>query len=338
MATSARTWTLRSPAGIAATVMDFGATLTALHVPDREGRGANVVLGFPDAAAYRAHRVFFGATVGRVANRIAGARFVLDGREYRLTANEGPNHLHGGALGFDRVGWRGRRLDGTDAVEFTHTSADGDEGYPGMLAVRVVYALAGTELRLDYEARTDRTTIVAPTNHSYFNLAAAGDVLGHELEVAADRYTPVDAMRIPTGEIAPVAGTPFDFTRPTTLGARFDSLASAPPGYDHNFVLRSGGGRLEFAARLTEPRSGRVIEVSTTEPGLQLYTGNYLDGSLAGADGRRFVRHAGVCLETQHFPDAVHHPQFPAIVLEPGRTLRSTTVYRFAVGDAGRGG
>jgi aldose 1-epimerase len=323
---SARIWTLESGA-LRATVMDLGATLTALEVPDRDGRVANVVLGFADAASYRAHRLFLGATIGRVANRIAGGRFVLDGTEHRLTRNDGPHHLHGGREGFDRAVWRTDAI-GRGAITFSHTSPDGEEGYPGTVSARVTYALEATRLRLDYEARTDRATPVNLTNHSYFNLAAAGDVLDHELELAADFRTPVDASVIPTGEIAAVAGTAFDFTRPHALGARFDDLTNEPRGYDDNFALR-GPGTLAFAARLYHPGSGRVMEVHTTEPGLQLYTGNHLTGTLVGSDGRALVSHAGVCLETQHFPDAVHHSHFPSVVLEPRRTLRSTTVYEF---------
>jgi aldose 1-epimerase len=322
MKPSVRTFTLERGA-LRATVIDLGATLTSLEVPDRDGRRASVVLGFADPASHGAHRLFLGTTVGRVANRIAGGRFVLGGREYRLPTNDGQNHLHGGFDGFDRAVWRAERID-ANTVGFALTSPDGDQGYPGTLDVGVTYTLEPNGLRLDYEAVTDRATPVNLTNHSYFNLAGAGDVLGHELEVAADFYTPVDATVIPTGEIVRVAGTPFDFTRPHALSARFAELTNEPRGYDHNFVLRSAGTRA-FAARLSDPGSGRVMEVHTTEPGLQLYTGNYLTGARTGG----FARHAGVCLETQRFPDAVHHAHFPSVVLEPGATLRSTTIYAF---------
>ena len=326
MATAVRTWTLRG-GGIEATIMDSGRLLAALHVPDRNGRLANVVLGFGDAESYRTHRVFFGATIGRVANRIARGRFTLGGHEHQLSTNDGPNHLHGGVNGFDQVVWLAvgpARAGDAESLELRHTSPDGDEGYPGTLAVRVVYSVANGCLRIAYEATTDRPTPVNLTNHSYFNLAGAGTVLDHDLELASGSYTPVDATLIPTGEIVPVAGTPFDFTRPTALGAR----RTDPLGYDHNFVLRPRE-TLAFAAGLHDPGSGRVMELHTTEPGLQLYTGNYLTGALTGTGGRRLERYAGVCLETQHFPDAVNHPHFPSVILEAGATFRSTTVYRF---------
>lgn len=327
-------FTLSNRQGMSAKIISYGAILTELHVPDRNGRVTNVVHGFDSLAAYLKGHPFFGATTGRVANRIANARFVLDGREYQLAVNNGKNHIHGGLRGFDKVLWDARPMaidEREAAVAFTYLSHDGEEGYPGNLDVRVVYTLTdNNELRVDYAATTDQATPVNLTNHSYFNLAGTGDVLGHEIMIAADRYTPVDVELIPTGEISPVKGTPLDFTQPTSIGARIEQLKPTPGGYDHNFVLNREGVSLALAARVREPNSGRVVEVHTTEPGIQLYTGNFLQGTVNGLNGEPSFRHSGFCLETQHFPDAVNRPNFPPTILRPGQTYKSTTVFRFS--------
>ena len=315
--------TLRNTNGLRVRLISYGATITEILAPDRQGGFTNVVLAATSLDAYR--RGFGGAAsvIGRVANRIAHARFSLDGVSYTLAANNGPHHIHGGRVGFARVVWQARTLPpraDSASAQFDYVSRDGEEGYPGTLNVTVTYTLTDhNELRVDYEATTDKATPVNLTNHAYFNLAGHGDVLEHELWLAADAYTPTDELLIPTGEIAPVKGTPLDFTTPTRVGARLAQLQPRLNGYDHNYVIRGGGKALVQAARLVEPRSGRVLEVRTTEPGVQLYTGNHL-------------QHAGLCLETQHFPDSVNHPQFPSVILRPGQTFRSTTVFAFAAG------
>lgn len=338
-----RLFTLANRHGVVARITNYGTIITELHVPDRAGRLADVVLGFDNLAQYLKGHPHFGCTTGRVANRIARGVFVLDGRTYKLAANQPPNHLHGGRKGFDKVLWRARPLPGA-AVRFDYTSPDGEEGYPGELRVTVIMTLTdANELVLDYTARTNRPTPINLTNHSYFNLAGRGDIKRHRLMIAADFYTPTDATLIPTGAIFPVKDTPLDFSRLTAIGARFDMLGTQPPGYDHNFVLRGDPEgfqhgavcrgtpeRPAFCARLVEPRSGRVMEVFTTEPGMQLYTANWLDGSLVGKGGVRYERHAGVCLETQHFPNSVNIPHFPSTILRPGQTYRQTTIYRFS--------
>jgi len=323
-------FTLTNDRGITARITSYGCIITELHVPDRKGRPGNVMLGFDDLQRYLAGHPMFGCIVGRFANRIGGARFTLDGVEYRLAANNGPNHIHGGRVGFDKKLWTPEAADAADGPRLTlrYTSADGEEGYPGNLSVTVVYTLtASDELRIDYSATTDKPTILNLTNHGYFNLAGAGSgtVYDQVLTLNADRYTPVDQGLIPTGEIAPVAGTPLDFRKPTPVGAR---IAQVGMGYDHNFVINGGGGELVVCARLEDPASGRGMEVHTTEPGVQLYTGNYLDGRIVG-NGGAYVRHGGLCLETQHYPDSPNKPQFPSTVLRPGQTFRSTTVFRF---------
>jgi aldose 1-epimerase len=344
-------YTLRNAHGMTARVADWGGIVIEVRVPDRDGRVADVVLGHDSLAAYVAGTPYFGAIVGRYANRIARGRFSLDGSTYRLATNDGPNHLHGGVRGFDRRPWDafvvqsgpvpGGALDvpgaGRSTVVLTRTSEDGEEGYPGRLAVEVSVSLTnGNELRFDYEARTDAPTVVNLTHHGYWNLAGhdAGDVLGEELEIRASRFTPVDAGLIPTGELRPVVDTPFDFRAPTAIGARIgedDEQLRRGGGYDHNFVLDdwTGDGALRLAARLRDPGSGRVMEVLTTEPGLQVYSGNFLDGSDVGKGGAVYEKRDGLCLETQHFPDSPNQPSFPSTVLRPGETYRSTTVYRF---------
>lgn len=324
-----RLWTLRNAAGATVKITNFGATVVELHVPDRRGRHANVVLGLDRFEDYFATRRGFGV-VGRVANLIAGAAFELDGRSYRLAANNGRNHIHGGIKNFAHSAWTpepGSRS--ANALSLSYASPDGEEGYPGNLRVKAVYTLTDeNDLRIDYEATTDAATPLNLTNHSYFNLAGAGDVLGHHVSIEADRYVVLDEESLPTGEIAHVEGTPLDLRSMVALGDRIDRFARKPSGYDDTYVLKGGGGAPALAARVVEPVSGRMMEVWTTEPGLQFYTANYLDGSLRG-HGRTLDRYSGLCLEAQHFPDAVHHPGFPSTILRPGKTFRSTTVYKF---------
>jgi aldose 1-epimerase len=332
-------FTIRNTSGVEVRVVGFGGAILSVRVPDREGRFADVVLGYDSLSGYVADEAYFGAVIGRYANRIRGGRFSLDGREYTLPTNNGPNHLHGGPRGLHKVLWTAEELQapaGT-GVALAYTSPDGEEGYPGTLDVRVTYTLTDRdELVMDYVAATDRPTPVNLTQHTYFNLTGdpGRDVLAHELHLNAEHFTPVDETLIPTGEIAPVAGTAFDFRRPAPLGARIDAydvqLARAG-GYDHNFVLHGGGGALALAARVYEPTTGRVLEVHTTEPGVQFYSGNFLDGGIRGKEGKRYGHRCGFCLESQHFPDSPNQPTFPSAVLRPGERYTSRTVYRFAV-------
>ena len=330
-------YTLTNRNGLVAKVMTYGATLTEMHVPDKDGNKASVVLGFDNFERYEQGHPFFGSTTGRVANRIAKGQFTLDGKEYKLVTNNGPNHLHGGTKGFDKVIWKAERVKSNrgPAVRFTYLSPDGEEGYPGALNTVVTYTLTNDdELRIDYEATTDKPTILNLTNHSYFNLAGEGngDVLDHVLTVNADRYTPTDDTLIPTGELAPVEGTPVDFRKPTRVGDRIKSFGEPQGfGYDHNFVINGREGQLKLAARVRDPKTGRQMEVHTTEPGVQLYTGNGLSEKIVGLSGRPYVKHAGLCLETQHFPDSINHEEFPSVVLRPGEKFRSTTVHKFSV-------
>ena len=328
---------LRNAKGIEVRMIPYGGIITSLKTPDRNGQFADIVLGFAADSGYQDAHPYFGAIVGRYGNRIAKGRFVLEGREYLLAANNGPNHLHGGVKGFDKVVWEMQRVAGKNAVTFSRTSPDREEGYPGNLAVRVTYELTdANELIVDYFATTDNATPVNLTQHSYFNLAGegAGDILGHQLSINADRYTPVDATLIPTGELASVEGTPFDFRQSTAIGARIDEpheQLKNGQGYDHNWVLNRRGDGLQPAARVVEPTSGRTLEVETTEPGMQFYAGNFLDGSLTGKSGRAYQRRSGFCLETQHFPDSPNHANFPSTILRPGQEYRSRTVFRFGV-------
>jgi aldose 1-epimerase len=326
-------YTLKNKNGVVAKVIEYGGILSELWVPDRSGQLGNVVAGFDNLAQYLNGHPFFGATTGRYANRIAKGRFTLEGREYTLATNNGPNALHGGLKGFDKQLWKGEPLQtkgGEQAVRFTYLSKDGEEGYPGNLKVTVTYTLTDDNgLTIDYAATTDKTTIVNLTNHSYFNLAGSGDILNHELRVNADRYTPVNDQLIPTGELAPVAGTPFDFQQITKIGARLNQLTNNPRGYDHNLVLNRHGAGLDAIAWVSEPTTGRRMEVLTTEPGMQLYTGNFLDGKLTGIGGVTYKQHSAFCLETQHFPDSPNQPNFPSTTLRPGETYKTTTVYRF---------
>ncbi len=333
--------TMDNGQGLRARVMNHGATLLELWVPDRYGRQADVVLGFDDARAYLGIQPYFGAVVGRYANRIADAEFDIAGRRYRLAANDGRHHLHGGRRGFDKLEWTlaEEREAPFPEIAWTCISPDGDEGYPGRLEASVAYALTpDNALRIDYEAWCDAPTIVNMTQHAYWNLGLQDDVLEHELEIFGSRFLPVDAGLIPTGEWRPVAGTPMDFLAPAAVGARIaapDEQLLRGGGYDHNWVLDAAGGQLALAARLREPRLGRRMEVLTTQPGLQFYSGNQLDGSLVGKRGRKYGRHAGLCLETQHFPDSPHRPEFPSTLLMPGDIYRHTTLYRFTA-DHGR--
>ena len=327
-------FSLTNGLGIEARLTTYGATLVALLVPDGDGRPGDVVLGFDRLEDYLRSDAYFGATVGRVANRISGARFALDGVERRLAANDGPNHLHGGLRGFDKVVWKAELLIEPHAVgvRFRYLSPDGEEGYPGNLTVVVTYTLTdGNELGIAYEAETDKATPVNLTHHSYFNLAGEGngDVLGHELTLNADRYVATGRDLIPTGEIRGVAGTPLDFAANAFVGAR---LADVPGGYDHCYVLKPGAGDPRLAARLFDPASRRMMAVRTTEPGLQLYTGNFPDGSVRGKGGKAYPKHGGLCLEPQHYPDSPNRPGFPSIVLEPGRKYASLTVFQFSAG------
>src|SRR5262245_44903045 len=333
-------YTLRNTHGVAVRAITYGGIITSLKVPDRRGAVADIVLGFDALDGYLTEPPFFGAIIGRYGNRIGKGRFSLDGTEYSLATNNGPNHLHGGPKGFDKRNWTATPLDGKTGVAFTRTSADGEEGYPGTLNVRVTYELTDTnELIVDYHATTDKATPVNLTQHSYFNLAGegAGDILGHQLTINADRYTPVDDTLIPTGEVAPVEGTPFDFRQPTAIGARINAehpQLKNGQGYDHNWVLNrpgdtGGAGTLVLAARAADPASGRWMEVRTTEPGIQFYAGNFLDGKITGKSGRAYGRRSGFCLDTQHFPDSPNKPNFPSTILRPGQEYRSRTVFTF---------
>jgi aldose 1-epimerase len=321
------------PSGIEARVMTYGATLVSLRLPDRKGEFADVLLGFDNLEGYLGTHPYFGVIVGRYANRIAKGRFTLDGVAYTLARNNNGNSLHGGLKGFDKVVWRAEPIQPADGVgvKLTYLSKDMEEGYPGNLSVTVVYLLTNTdELKVSYEAETDKKTPVNLTNHAYWNLKGEGngDVLGHALQLGADKFTAVDsaANLIPTGEISSVAGTPFDFTSPHLIGER---IAQVEGGYDHNFVLRGGGGTLALAARVEEPGSGRAMEIYTDQPAIQLYTGNFLDGTVVGKGGKAYQKHYALCLETQHFPDSPNHPNFPSTILEPGQKYHTTTVHRF---------
>jgi aldose 1-epimerase len=325
-------YTLQNKNGITAKVMEYGAILTELWVPDQKGEFRDVVCGFDNLAQYLKGHPFFGAIAGRYANRIARATFTLDGKDYHLAANNGRNHLHGGLKGFDKQHWASEpgEKPAEQSVTFSYLSKDGEEGYPGDLKVTVNYTLSDeNELRIDYLGVTDKATVLNLTNHSYFNLAGSGDVLRHELMINANHFTPVDDELIPTGEIVSVSRTPMDFTQPHTIGERVSQLQPKPGGYDHNFVLNGGGTSLVLAARVQEPKSGRIMEVHTTEPGIQLYTSNNLDGKLVGVGGVRYEKYGAFCLETQHFPDSPHHRNFPSVVLRPGENYRSTTIFKF---------
>ena len=335
-------YTLTNAHGMKAKIMTYGGILTELDVPDRDGKMGDVVLGFDNLKGYLAGHPYFGAIVGRVANRIAKGKFTLDGKEYKLAVNNGPNSLHGGLKGFDKVVWKAEPSDvaGRGGAE-AHLRQQGRRGRLSRQpdGRRSTYTLTNdNELKIDYTATTDKATPVNLTNHSYFNLAGpgSGDILDHELTIAADKYTPVDDTLIPTGEIKSVKGTPFDFTKPTKIGARIgelkgDPAKSDPGGYDINYVLNGGDKEPALAARVSEPKIGpRSMEVCTTEPGVQFYTGNFLDGKLKGKGGVVYKQHQAFCLEAEHFPDSVNHPNFPSTILQPGKTYTQTTIYKFS--------
>jgi aldose 1-epimerase len=332
-------YTLTNTLGIEARIITYGGTVVSLNVPDRNDGLGDIVLGFDSVGDYEEYSRYFGALIGRYANRIAKGRFSLNGKEYTLAVNNGENHLHGGVKGFDKVVWTGRPfIDESGAnLELSYLSRDGEEGYPGDLNLTVIYTMTDSnELRIEYSATTDQNTIVNLTNHSYFNLASAGsgDVLDHEMMINADRFTPTDSGAIPTGELRDVNGTPFDFTKTKTIGADIDAddeQIKFGHGYDHNFVLNKAGNKLSHAATVFEPTSGRVMEVYTTEPGIQFYSGNYLDGSVKGKNGRIYERRSAFCLEAQHFPDSPNKPQFPSTVLKPGEPYSQLTVYKFSI-------
>jgi aldose 1-epimerase len=332
-------YTLRNASGMEARITNYGGIIVSLKVPDRKGSLGDVVLGYDSLSSYVKANPYFGCLIGRYGNRIASGKFSLGGTEYTLAVNNAPNHLHGGNRGFDKVVWTVQEPESVPgkSLVLTYTSRDGEEGYPGKLEARVVYSLTDSnELKIQYSARTDKPTVVNLTQHSYFNLAGPGDgtILGHELMIAADRFTPIDATLIPTGELRPVKGTPLDFTTLTAIGARInqdDEQLRYGLGYDHNFVLSKPEGTFGLAARVVEPTTGRVMEVLTSEPGIQFYSGNFLDGSYIGKGGKPYQHRYGFCLETQHYPDSPNHPDFPSTVLRPGEEYNTTTVYRFSV-------
>ena len=332
-------YTLTNASGASVKIATLGGTVVAINVPDKAGTLGNVVLGFDTLEGYLKPHPFFGVLVGRYGNRIGKAQFAIDGVTYTLAKNNGENSLHGGRKGFDKYVWKTREVPSKDglAIEMTHVSPDGDEGFPGTLSATVVYTWTDANgLRIDYTATTDKPTVVNLTNHSYFNLSAGASptILDHQLQIMADRFTPVDKGLIPTGELRLVAGTPFDFTKGRKIGESIDLMKDEQiafgGGYDHNFVLNGQTGTMRPAARVTEPTSGRVMEMSTDEPGVQFYTGNFLDGSITGRGGTKYVKRSGFCLETQHFPDSPNKPAFPSVVLRPGQTYKTSTQYTFS--------
>ena len=332
-------FTLKNKSGAELQVINFGAIVLSLKVPDRNGQLADVTLGCDQLSDYESKTPYFGAVVGRYGNRIAKGQFMLEGQTYTLATNNGPNALHGGLKGFDKVVWQAQAVQASDgpAVEFSYLSKDGEEGYPGSLAVKMVYTLTDkNEFKIQYTATTDKPTVVNITHHSYFNLAGAGegDILGHEMMINADRFTPVDATLIPTGELKPVQGTPMDFTKPMAIGARVNpdnEQLKFGGGYDHNWVINKPMGQLRTMARVYEPTSGRVLEVLSTEPGLQFYTGNFLDGKITGKGGWVYAFRNGFCMEPQHYPDSPNQPNFPSVVLKPGEVYKNTIIYKFSV-------
>jgi aldose 1-epimerase len=331
--------TLRNQAGIEIRISTYGATILSLSTPDRAGAADDIVLGFDTMTPYFDKSPYFGCLIGRYCNRIAKGKFTLDGKSYSLATNNAPNHLHGGKKGWDKVVWTSAPFQNAEGVgtKLSYTSQDGEEGYPGTVKADVTYTLnEKNELTVDYHATTDKPTIINLTQHSYFNLAGAKatDILGHELMLNADQYTPVDATLIPTGELAKVDGTPFDFRTSTKIGARINDANEQLKrglGYDHNWVVKRGGAALALAARVVEPQTGRTMEITTTEPGIQFYSGNFLDGTITGKGGRVYGHRSGFCLETQHYPDSPNHPTFPSTTLRPGEEYRSKTVFTFGV-------
>jgi aldose 1-epimerase len=324
-------YTLTNDNGLIAQITNYGGIVTSLQVPDRDGNLGDIVSGYDSLEEYIKNNPYFGALIGRCGNRISKGKFTLNGVEYTLATNQDTNHLHGGIKGFDKVIWDAEEMqtDEGPALKLTYLSKDGEEGYPGNLSCTVIYTLTNNdELKVSYEAETDKDTIVNLTHHSYFNLGGhdSGDTLGHELMINADNYTAVDEELITTGQIKPVKDTPMDFTSPVAIGARIDQVEG---GYDHNYVLNSSDGSLALAASVYEPKTGRVMEISTTEPGIQFYSGNFLDGSIKGK-GAVYNKHSAFCLEAQHFPDAPNKPNFPSIVLRPGEKYTHLTVHKFS--------
>ena len=336
--TSVDLYTITNAQGMEIRATNYGGIIVSLRVPDKKGNLDDIALGFDDLKGYLANTPYFGAIIGRYGNRIAKGKFTLDGKEYTLARNNGPNSIHGGLKGFNQVAWQAEPFQSPVGVGIilSYTSKDGEEGYPGNLKTKVTYTLTGkNEWIIDYEAVTDKATPVNLTEHTYFNLAGEGkgDVLGHILQLNASRFTPVDQSLIPTGELRPVKSTPLDFTQPTAIGARIDAdyeQLRLGRGYDHNFVIDRKDSDPVLAARVKEPTSGRVLEVYTTEPGVQLYTGNFLDGTITGKGGHVYKQRFGFCLETQHFPDSPNHPDFPTTILRPGRTYHSRTIYKMS--------
>ncbi len=333
---SADLYVLTNSHGMEAAITNFGATLVSLKVPDKSGKAGDVVLGYDNLSGYESGKAFFGATVGRYGNRIAHATFKLDGVTYTLPKNDGDNHLHGV---FNKVLWTAKDVSTAagQALELTYLSKNGEEGYPGNLSVKVVFTVPASEnaLKIDYTATTDKDTVLNLTHHSYFNLSGQGngDILQEQLTLHASKFTPVDETLIPTGDLRPVSKTPFDFTKATAIGARIDQddeQLKFGKGYDHNWVLDRKAAGLVMAAEVYDPQSGRVMSVSTTEPGLQFYTGNFLDGTIKGKDGKTYARRGALCLETQHFPDSPNHPDFPTTELKPGQRYHTTTIYKFS--------
>jgi aldose 1-epimerase len=334
--TEVEVFTLENAHGVRARLMTFGANLLSLEVPDKNGKIADVTLGFEKLDDYQKPYPYFGAIAGRFANRIAKGVFILDGKTYTLARNNGENSLHGGLKGFDKVVWKGELLPPLPhkgSVKFSYSSPDGDEGYPGNLNATVVYTLDDeNQLTLDFTATTDKTTVLNLTNHTYWNLggAAAGTILDHLMLINAQKYVPVDPAGIPTGELKDVKGTPLDFTTPHVIGERIEQMTGTPGGYDHTWVLDGKPGEMKLCATVSDLKSGRTLQVTTTEPGVQFYTGNFLDGSLTLRGGVVAVKHLGFCLETQHFPDSPNQPSFPTTLLKPGETYRQTTVFKFS--------
>jgi aldose 1-epimerase len=329
-------YTLTNSHHVEVRAMNYGAIIVSMKVPDRKGQVADIVLGHDTLDGYFENSPHLGGLVGRYANRIANGSFTLDGVKYSLPKNNGPNTLHGGIKGFDQAVWEGTPLKGKAGVAFSYLSKDGEEGFPGSLKVKVTYSLTeANELVIDYEATTDKATVLNLSQHSYYNLAGegTGDILNHEVMINADRFTPVDSTMIPTGDLRPVKGTPLDFTTQTRVGARIDDNYEQlvlGKGYDHNFVINRKGEALVLAARAYEPTSGRILEISTDQPGVQFYTGNFLDGTVTGKRGHVYKQRYGLCFETQHFPDSPNHPEFPTTVLRPGQTFHSRTVLKFS--------
>jgi aldose 1-epimerase len=330
-------YTLKNSKGMEVKITNFGGIVVSISVPDKNGKFDDVVLGFDSLKSYENIHPYFGAIIGRYGNRIGNAKFTLEGTDYTLPKNDNENTLHGGLKGFDKAVWNAEEGKNGNSLILTYTSKDGEEGFPGNLNAKVIYTITDSnELKIEYSATTDKTTVINLTNHSYFNLAGAGngDILSHEIMIDANRFTPIDKGFIPTGEYKNVGGTPFNFSQPTEIGAKIDQKDDQlifGKGYDHNFVLNKTDNSLTLCARVSEPTSGRVLEVYTTEPGVQFYTGNFLDGTNIGKSGKKYNHRYGFCLETQHFPDSPNKPEFPSTKLKPGDTYRSSTVYKFSV-------